>query len=352
MKSAIRVVGFLILSAAVGLIASAPNELNEVKGTGTVGQIPLWVGLGQIGTSVITQNSDGSLTVNVASTRPAFFVSNPATSGNTDGLDGVAASPDGNGVLGVNNAASGFAPGVTGFTLSPAGAGVNGFSNATSGGIGVIGSSPTSGVGIIGQNQVCSGPGSCTKVAGTAGLFVTGAGGTILSGQVGTPDPNLNQQVFRVDDTGKGFFDGGTQTGGADFAESVAIATSANRYGPGDLLVLDTKVDRQLRLATEPYSTLVAGIYSTKPGVLATPHKLDAPASVVEIPLAIVGIVPCKVSAENGPIQRGDLLVTSSTPGYAMKGTDRSRMLGAVVGKAMEPLEKGIGVIQVLVTLQ
>jgi hypothetical protein len=35
-----------------------------------------------------------------------------------------------------------------------------------------------------------------------------------------------------------------------------------------------------------------------------------------------------------------------------MKGTDRGRMLGAVVGKALEPLQKGTGVIQVLVTLQ
>ncbi len=35
-----------------------------------------------------------------------------------------------------------------------------------------------------------------------------------------------------------------------------------------------------------------------------------------------------------------------------MKGTDRGRMLGAVVGKALQPLEKGTGIIQVLVTLQ
>jgi hypothetical protein len=71
-----------------------------------------------------------------------------------------------------------------------------------------------------------------------------------------------------------------------------------------------------------------------------------------EVPLAVVGIVPCKVTAENGPIVPGDLLVTSSIPGHAMKGTDRSRMLGAVVGKALEPMQKGTGVIQVLVTLQ
>jgi len=86
--------------------------------------------------------------------------------------------------------------------------------------------------------------------------------------------------------------------------------------------------------------------------VLASPHEIDDPIGQREIPLAVMGIVQCKVSAENGSIKRRDLLVTSATPGYAMKGTDRRRMLGAVVGKAMQPLEKGEGVIKVLITLQ
>jgi len=55
---------------------------------------------------------------------------------------------------------------------------------------------------------------------------------------------------------------------------------------------------------------------------------------------------------ENGQIATGELLVTYSTTGHAMKGTNRTRMLGAVVGKALEPLREGKGVIQVLVTLQ
>jgi hypothetical protein len=71
-----------------------------------------------------------------------------------------------------------------------------------------------------------------------------------------------------------------------------------------------------------------------------------------EIPMAMIGIVPTKVTTENGPIRRGDLLVTSSRLGYAMKGTDRSRLVGAVIGKAMGSLETGTGVIEVLVTLQ
>jgi hypothetical protein len=38
--------------------------------------------------------------------------------------------------------------------------------------------------------------------------------------------------------------------------------------------------------------------------------------------------------------------------GYAMKGTDRNRLTGAVVGKALGSLDSGTGVIESLVTLQ
>jgi hypothetical protein len=69
-----------------------------------------------------------------------------------------------------------------------------------------------------------------------------------------------------------------------------------------------------------------------------------------EIPMAVVGIVPCKVSAENGPIRPGDLLVTSATPGHAMRDSDPG--VGTVLGKALERLESGTGTIRVLVSLQ
>jgi hypothetical protein len=157
---------------------------------------------------------------------------------------------------------------------------------------------------------------------------------------------------FRVDTTGQ-VHAAGYQTTGADFAESVAVRGKCSEYEPGDLLVIDRGGQRRLALAKTSYSTLVAGIYSTRPGLLATPNTMDdPPANTNEVPLAVVGIVPTKVTAENGPIKAGDLLVTSSRPGYAMKGTDRRKMLGAVVGKALEPLPSGKGLIQVLVTLQ
>jgi hypothetical protein len=203
------------------------------------------------------------------------------------------------------------------------------------------------------------GVGCCLGSAGVHGIASTFSGGVALKADVGDSGGTLiigngpgGVRVFRVDAAGKAFANGGFQASGADFAESVAVEKERSFYEPGDVLAIDPTADRRLKLASIPYSTQVAGIYSTKPGVLATPYQMDDPRIAQGVPLAIVGIVPCKVSAENGPIQRGDLLVISSTPGRAMKGTDRSRLVGAVVGKALEPLLAGTGIIQVLVTLQ
>ena len=69
------------------------------------------------------------------------------------------------------------------------------------------------------------------------------------------------------------------------------------------------------------------------------------------IPLAIVGIVPVKVSGENGPIQPGDMLVASSTPGHAMKA-DPNPSVGTVIGKALGNLDEDLGTVTVLIMLQ
>jgi hypothetical protein len=137
---------------------------------------------------------------------------------------------------------------------------------------------------------------------------------------------------------------------GGDYAEAVNASGSRKSYQPGDVLTLTTGAGDDVQKSAEAYSTMVAGIYATKPGVIGRRESL--PKDGQEIPMAMVGIVPTKVTTENGPIKKGDLLVTSSTPGYAMKGTDRAKMLGAVIGKAMGSLEERTGVIEVLVTLQ
>jgi hypothetical protein len=62
--------------------------------------------------------------------------------------------------------------------------------------------------------------------------------------------------------------------------------------------------------------------------------------------------VECQVDANFAPIEVGDLLTTSATPGFAMKATDRQRSFGAVIGKALRPLDSGRRLIPVLVALQ
>lgn len=196
-----------------------------------------------------------------------------------------------------------------------------------------------------------------------------GAGGYLtinkFSGNVGigtaTPGATLevNGNVKLTSGSGGSitFQDGTTQTTaytgttcGGDYAESVDVSGNRKHFGPGDVLVIDPDHSGKFLKSAEPYSTSVTGIYSTKPGTVG--RRQTGPKNPDEVPMAMIGIVPTKVSAENGPIHPGDLLVTSSTVGYAMKGTERGRMLGAVIGKALGNLDSGKGVIEVVVTLQ
>ena len=67
---------------------------------------------------------------------------------------------------------------------------------------------------------------------------------------------------------------------------------------------------------------------------------------------------PRDVAGTPGPIQIGDLLVTSDIPGIAMKsepvnlGGVQFHRPGTLIGKALESLEKGKGEILVLLSLQ
>jgi hypothetical protein len=51
-------------------------------------------------------------------------------------------------------------------------------------------------------------------------------------------------------------------------------------------------------------------------------------------------------------VKAGDLLTTGELRGHAMKVVDTGRAFGAVLGKAMQPLPSGHGLIPALVTLR
>jgi hypothetical protein len=188
--------------------------------------------------------------------------------------------------------------------------------------------------------MVVNGAGNVGIGTSSPGALLEVNGPTKLDGPVTYPDGTTQATAWN-----------GVLSGG-DYAESVNVSGGREEYEPGDVLVIDPASEGNFLKSSAPYSTAVTGIYSTKPGVVGR-RQLTARAHMKEeVPMAMTGIVPTKVSAENGAIKPGDLLVTSSKPGYAMKGTDRTQMLGAIIGKAIGRLDAGVGVIEAVVTLQ
>lgn len=162
---------------------------------------------------------------------------------------------------------------------------------------------------------------------------------------------NVGANVARVNKAGRGFFNGGTQNSGADIAEAFDVHGTLTDYEPGDVLVISTHTDRMMEKSSQAYSTLVAGVYATKPGVLLTEQE-GTDDIEGQVPMGVVGVIPTKVCDEGGAIARGDLLVTSSTPGYAMKADPDKVKTGQVLGKALQELPSGKGLIKVLVNVK
>jgi len=154
--------------------------------------------------------------------------------------------------------------------------------------------------------------------------------------------------IFRVErTTGNVYADGSFQGGGADVAERI---DASEHLEPGDVVEIDPDNPGKFRKAREAVSTRVAGVISTAPGVVL--GNTDAMGTDTRPILALAGRVPVKATAKFGAIQVGDLLVSSPIPGYAMKCPEASQCIGAVIGKALEPLSEGTGLIEIQVVLR
>ena len=64
----------------------------------------------------------------------------------------------------------------------------------------------------------------------------------------------------------------------------------------------------------------------------------------------VSGVAFVRTDASMASIRRGDLLVSSPLPGHAMKM--KAFIPGTVIGKALEPLDSGTGMIRVLVMMR
>ena len=139
-------------------------------------------------------------------------------------------------------------------------------------------------------------------------------------------------------------------TGGSDLAEPFE---ASGIIKPGMVVAIDPERPGRLRIADKAYDHTVAGIVSgangINPGLTMGQQGTAADGS---LPVALTGRVYCWANASNGPINPGDLLTSSSTPGHAMKVTNHAKAHGATIGKAMTKLEQGKGLVLVLVALQ
>ncbi|MEH2001665.1 MAG: hypothetical protein V7L00_23475 [Nostoc sp.] len=208
---------------------------------------------------------------------------------------------------------------------SDEGRGVEGWATNSEGIVGIS----TNGNGVWGQTE-----GAGVGVLGTSksGIGVYGKGGRLA-----------------------GFFEGDVEVTGdirltnADCAEDFDIVGLV-KVEPGTVMVIDS--EGALRESDCAYDKRVAGVISGagkyKPGIVLDKKE----SSNNRMPIALLGKVYCKVDAQYGAIEVGDLLTTSPTPGHAMRTSDPFKAFGAVIGKALRPLEEGQGLIPILIALQ
>ena len=125
----------------------------------------------------------------------------------------------------------------------------------------------------------------------------------------------------------------------AKYADLAEKYVGDEAYQPGTVLVFGG--DKEVTVTNAKGDRRVAGVVSTNPAYLMN-SELDA---VNTVSVALAGRVPCNVL---GRVQKGDLLVTSAIPGYAV--VDNEAKVGTVIGKALESKDTdGKGTIEIVV---
>ena len=122
----------------------------------------------------------------------------------------------------------------------------------------------------------------------------------------------------------------------ATYADLAERYSSDILYDPGTVVVF--KGNAEVTLSLQANDRTVAGVVSTNPAYLLN-------VDIEGVDVALQGRVPCKVV---GPIQKGDMMVTSNMPGVAMANNDPK--MGTVIGKALEDYASTeVGTIEVAV---
>jgi hypothetical protein len=262
-------------------------------------------------------------------------------------------SEEGQGVWGTSVSSIGVAG------VSDTGPGVQGVST---GGVGVTGESKSERAGVFGTSE--KGPGVWGVSEAHEGVHAESKSKNTAALAAYQLNPASDQPAFFAKHAGNrraARFEGDAEVTGkltvvqdillsnADCAEDFNVSPDVT-VEPGTVMVLveeDTLFPSQ-----RAYDKRVAGVISGaghfRPGIV-----LDKQEALPDRhPIALLGKVYCKVDAQYGAIDVGDLLTTSPTSGYAMRATDPVKSFGAVIGKALRPLREGQALIPILIALQ
>lgn len=185
-------------------------------------------------------------------------------------------------------------------------------------------------------NDVLSVGGTITLTGSTGSISVTGS---ILPGTNNPTDSgqSLGSLTNRWNTVWATTFNGtSTRSLYADLAENYL---ADHNYEPGTVLVFGG--EQEVTTTNAKGDRRVAGVVSTEPA-----HLMN---SALEgnnvVALALQGRVPCKVL---GKVNKGDILVTSAIPGYAI--VDNDPKTGTVIGKALsEKLDDSKGLVEIVV---
>src|SRR5438309_1510435 len=128
---------------------------------------------------------------------------------------------------------------------------------------------------------------------------------------IGTSNPQAPLDVIgNLNVSGNATISGNIAAKYQDIAEWTSARTELSS---GTVVSLDTIKPNSVMASNRAYDTRVAGVVSAQPGVIlgeGGPNK---------VPVATTGRVKVRVNANRHPIHIGDLLVSSDTPGAAMK---------------------------------
>jgi len=195
------------------------------------------------------------------------------------------------------------------------------------------GVSITAGAGLTGGGTIAA---SRTINVG-AGSYINVAADTV---SVDATSTNTASKVVARD--GSGNFAAGTITATATQATYADLAEKYEadaEYEPGTVVCFGG--EKEVTACDKDSHHAVAGVISTDPA-----HLMNNDCPGIAVAIALCGRVPCKVI---GPVNKGDLLVSSGTLGHAK--ADNNAAPGRIIGKAIGSSEGGEAVVEVLVNM-